>query len=102
MAKHLIQMILTGGQIVGKAFSQAVRQEIRLSQEAAKRNAERSGGSNFFFFFFLSNHTVRNLPFLSKNSTLIFTRKFSIFLWVKIVKKMLGKKLVKMLGFCQN
>lgn len=45
MAKHLIQMILTGGQIVGKAFSQAVRQEIRLSQEAAKRNAERSGGS---------------------------------------------------------
>ena len=48
MAKHLIQMILTGGQIVGKAFSQAVRQEIRLSQEAAKRNAERSGGSKLF------------------------------------------------------
>ena len=48
MAKHLIQMILTGGQIVGKAFSQAVRQEIRLSQEAAKRNAERSGGSILF------------------------------------------------------
>merc|ERR1712012_316541 len=45
MAKHLIQMIITGGQIVGKAFSQAVRQEIRMSQEAAKRNAERSGGS---------------------------------------------------------
>ena len=70
MAKHLIQMILTGGQIVGKAFSQAVRQEIRLSQEAAKRNAERSGGSNFFLDF-LSNHTVRNLHFLSKKSTLI-------------------------------
>ena len=66
MAKHLIQMILTGGQIVGKAFSQAVRQEIRLSQEAAKRNAERSGGSNFFFLDFLSNHTDRNLHFLYK------------------------------------
>ena len=37
-------MILTGGQIVGKAFSQAVRQEIRLSQEAAKSRGK-SGAS---------------------------------------------------------
>jgi len=44
VAKHLIQMILTGGQIVGKAFSQAVRQEIRLSQEAAKSRGK-SGAS---------------------------------------------------------
>ena len=45
MAKHLARIIMTGAQIVGKAFSQAVRQEIRISQEAAKRNAERSGTS---------------------------------------------------------
>ena len=45
MAKHLAKIIMTGAQIVGKAFSQAVRQEIRISQEAAKRNAERSGTS---------------------------------------------------------
>ena len=38
-------------------------------------------------------HTVRNLHFLSKNSTLISREKLS---------KNLGEKLVKMLGFCQN
>lgn len=36
MAKQLIQLIIAGGQVVGKAFANAVRQEIRLSQEAAK------------------------------------------------------------------
>merc|ERR1712004_695279 len=46
MAKHLIKLIVTGAQIVGKAFTQAVRQEIRISQEAAKRNAQRSGASS--------------------------------------------------------
>lgn len=49
MAKHLIQLVITGAQIVGKAFTQAVRQEIRMSQEAAKRNAQRSGTSKFDF-----------------------------------------------------
>ena len=60
-------------------------------------------------------HTVRNLPFLSKNSTLISREKFKLF-WVKareyaaileflavdnfdftrkIVKNILGEKLVK-------
>jgi hypothetical protein len=56
--------------VVGKAFMSAVRQEIRLSQEAAKRHAESrgtahaaeslryryqccgSGSASFFFFFF--------------------------------------------------
>ena len=46
MAKHLAKLIVTGAQIVGKAFTQAVRQEIRISQEAAKRNAQRSGASS--------------------------------------------------------
>merc|ERR1712198_299808 len=48
--KSLIQLIITGAQIVGKAFGQAVRQEIRMSQEAAKasatRNAEASAAEN--------------------------------------------------------
>ena len=42
MAKHLVQLIIAGAQVVGKAFSSAVRQEIRMSQEAAKA---RSGAS---------------------------------------------------------
>ncbi len=42
MAKHLAQLVAAGMQVVGRAFMQAVRQEIRLSQEAAKRNANRS------------------------------------------------------------
>ena len=36
MAKQLIQLIIAGGQVVGKAFAAAVRQEIRMSQDAAK------------------------------------------------------------------
>jgi len=50
VAKHIIQLIITGAQVVGKAFGQAVRQEIRMSQEAAKasatRNAEASAAEN--------------------------------------------------------
>jgi len=50
VAKHIIQLIITGAQVVGKAFGQAVRQEIRMSQEAAKasatRNAEASATEN--------------------------------------------------------
>jgi len=34
--KQLVQIVIAGSQVVGKAFTQAVRQEIRLSQEAAK------------------------------------------------------------------
>merc|ERR1711973_803910 len=40
--KSLIQLIITGAQIVGKAFGQAVKQEIRMSQEAAKRSASKN------------------------------------------------------------
>eukprot|EP00092_Neocalanus_flemingeri_P030987 GFUD01033653.1.p1 GENE.GFUD01033653.1~~GFUD01033653.1.p1 ORF type:complete len:130 (+),score=46.89 GFUD01033653.1:49-438(+) len=36
MAKQLVQIIIAGSQVVGKAFANALRQEIRLSQEAAK------------------------------------------------------------------
>ena len=44
--KQIAKIIIAGAQIVGKAFTQAVRQEIRMSQEAAKRNAQRSGGGS--------------------------------------------------------
>lgn len=37
MAKYIAQLIVLGGQVIGKAFAKAVRQEIRMSQEAAKR-----------------------------------------------------------------
>ena len=43
MAKQLIQLIISGSQVVGKAFSNAVRQEIRMSQAA---NARYSGSQN--------------------------------------------------------
>ena len=44
MAKQLIQIIIAGSQVVGKASMNAVRQEIRLSQEAAKRHSDSRGG----------------------------------------------------------
>ncbi|XP_071570735.1 mitochondrial import inner membrane translocase subunit Tim16 [Temnothorax nylanderi] len=37
MAKYLIQIIVMGTQVVGKAFARALRQEIAASQEAARR-----------------------------------------------------------------
>ena len=45
MAKHLVQLIIAGAQVVGKAFSAAVRQEIRMSQEAAKARSSASKGT---------------------------------------------------------
>ncbi|XP_031842779.1 mitochondrial import inner membrane translocase subunit Tim16 [Nomia melanderi] len=38
MAKHLIQIIIMGTRVVGKAFARALRQEIAASQEAARRS----------------------------------------------------------------
>ncbi|XP_076295635.1 mitochondrial import inner membrane translocase subunit Tim16 [Lasioglossum baleicum] len=37
MAKYLIQVIVMGTRVVGKAFARALRQEIAASQEAARR-----------------------------------------------------------------
>ncbi|KAG5317493.1 TIM16 translocase, partial [Pseudoatta argentina] len=37
MAKYLIQIIVMGTQVIGKAFTRALRQEIAASQEAARR-----------------------------------------------------------------
>ncbi|XP_057324688.1 mitochondrial import inner membrane translocase subunit Tim16-like, partial [Microplitis mediator] len=36
-AKYLVQIIVLGTQVVGRAFARALRQEIAASQEAAKR-----------------------------------------------------------------
>lgn len=45
MAKYIAQLIVLGGQVVGRAFARALKQEIAASQEAAKRNQNRSGES---------------------------------------------------------
>lgn len=37
MAKYIAQIIVLGAQVIGKAFTRAVRQEFAASQEAAKR-----------------------------------------------------------------
>ena len=42
MAKYIAQIIVLGGQVLGRAFARALRQEIAASQEAAKRNQDRS------------------------------------------------------------
>ena len=44
MAKQLAQLVMAAGQVVTKAFTNAVRQEIAMSQEAAK--ARYSGQQN--------------------------------------------------------
>jgi len=43
MANQLIKLIIAGSQVVGKAFMNAVKQEIRMSEEAAKRHASNKG-----------------------------------------------------------
>lgn len=45
MAKYIAQLIVMGGQVVGRAFARALKQEIAASQEAAKRNQNKSSGS---------------------------------------------------------
>lgn len=59
MAKYIAQIIVLGGQAIGRAFAKALKQEIAASQEAAKRagggrkgdqSAEsnlRTGGCNY-------------------------------------------------------
>lgn len=42
MAKYIAQIIVLGGQVIGRAFARALRQEIAASQEAAKRNQDHS------------------------------------------------------------
>lgn len=37
MAKYIVQIIVIGSQIVGKAFTKALKQEYAASQEAARR-----------------------------------------------------------------
>ncbi|KAH0555119.1 mitochondrial import inner membrane translocase subunit Tim16-like [Cotesia glomerata] len=45
MAKYLVQIIVLGTQVVGKAFARALRQEIAASQEAARRAGGGSKGA---------------------------------------------------------
>lgn len=46
MAKYLVQIIILGGQAVGRAFAKALKQEIQASQEAAKRAGGGQQGQN--------------------------------------------------------
>ena len=96
VAKHLIQIIITGVQVVGKAFGQAVRQEIRMSQEAAKRSQSRSKflihsrkrldnvlrvGSNKAGIFFVRFQKTQGQP--QKNSRPILGKKLNLLEVVK-------------------
>lgn len=75
MAKYLAQLIVLGGQIVGKAFAKAIRQEIRMSQEAAKRagggrQGDKSAVSNSktgkFFFQYRKKTNIKLLKYFSR------------------------------------
>ncbi|PSN44991.1 Mitochondrial import inner membrane translocase subunit Tim16 [Blattella germanica] len=46
MAKHLAQIIVLGAQLIGRAFTQAIRQEYAASQEAARRAGGGQKGAN--------------------------------------------------------
>ena len=46
MAKYLAQIIVMGGQVIGRAFARALKQEFAASQEAAKRHGGGQAGSS--------------------------------------------------------
>ncbi|KAG8252496.1 mitochondrial import inner membrane translocase subunit tim16-like [Homalodisca vitripennis] len=46
MAKYLVQILILGTQVVGRAFARALRQEYAASQEAAKRAGGGQRGAN--------------------------------------------------------
>ncbi|XP_057371513.1 mitochondrial import inner membrane translocase subunit Tim16-like [Daphnia carinata] len=46
MAKYLAQIIIMGGQVVGRAFARALKQEYQASQEAAKRAGGGKAGAS--------------------------------------------------------
>ncbi|CAM6031842.1 unnamed protein product, partial [Sphagnum compactum] len=46
MAKYLAQIIVLGGQVIGRAFARALKQEYAASQEAARRAGGGKQGAN--------------------------------------------------------
>lgn len=46
MAKYIVQIIIIGSQVVGRAFARALKQEYAASQEAAKRAGGGQRGAN--------------------------------------------------------
>ncbi|KAI0226941.1 Mitochondrial import inner membrane translocase subunit tim16 [Lamellibrachia satsuma] len=46
MAKYIAQIIVTGAQIVGRAFVRAVRQELQASQAAARARSNAPGAAS--------------------------------------------------------
>jgi import inner membrane translocase subunit TIM16 len=46
MAKYLAQIIVMGGQVIGRAFARALKQEFAASQEADQRHGGGQDGSS--------------------------------------------------------
>lgn len=46
MAKYLAQIILMGGQVIGRAFARALKQEFAASQAAANRAGGGKSGAS--------------------------------------------------------
>ncbi|XP_071847005.1 mitochondrial import inner membrane translocase subunit TIM16-like [Apostichopus japonicus] len=57
-AKYLAQIIVLGGQVVGRAFAKALRQEIQASQQAAKQRGGGQAGAKTAAANSLSGMTV--------------------------------------------
>lgn len=47
MANHIIQIIIAGAQVVARAFTRAMRQEIQASQQAAQRLGNTKAQQNY-------------------------------------------------------
>lgn len=66
MAKYLAQIIVLGGQAIGKAFARALKQEYAASQEAARRAGggkqgnERAAANAQSGTFYLLCHVILN------------------------------------------
>lgn len=47
MAQYIVQMIIAGAQVVGRAFTRAMRQEIQASQQAAQRLGQSKANQDY-------------------------------------------------------
>lgn len=76
MAKYLAQIIVLGGQVVGRAFARALKQEYVASQEAAKRGGGGQQGNNRA----AANAKAGKFVF-------IYIFNFSILIWIFFCKQ---------------
>lgn len=77
MAKYIAQIIVLGGQAIGRAFAKALKQEIAASQEAAKRagggrQGDKSAESNLrtgIYVLEIINDILMNEEMLSRHDS---------------------------------